>query len=54
MKKLTVEQRYPTKKARELADEAIDALSESDSMTLYIDTWLAAYKAAGGMEKKRG
>lgn len=47
-----VEKRFPTKKAREKADEAIDALPEDAPMTLFIDTWLATYRAAGGVEKR--
>lgn len=52
MKRPTVEQRWPTKRARDLADEAIDRLAESEPMHVYIDTWLAAYRAAGGVEKR--
>jgi hypothetical protein len=39
---------FPTVQAREKADEAIDKLSENEPMSVYIDTWLAAYVAAGG------
>ncbi len=52
-KPLSVEQRYLTKRARELADAAIDALPETEPMTTYIDVWLETYRAAGGLEKKR-
>lgn len=48
----TVEQRFPTKHARDEADAAIDALEENEPMSRYIDTWLAAYRAAGGIEKR--
>ena len=48
----TVEQRFPTRAARDAADRAIDALPESAPMTEYIDTWLAAYRAAGGVERQ--
>ena len=48
----TVEQRYPTKHARDKADAAIDALPEADPMSNYIDTWLATYRDAGGMERR--
>ena len=41
-----------TKHAHEAADKAIDALPETEPMSAYIDAWLAAYRAAGGMEKK--
>ena len=54
MSKWTVEQRFPTRTARELADKAIDALPESEPMTAYIDTWLATYRAAGGIERRPG
>lgn len=50
--KWTVEQRWPTKRARDVADAAIDALPETEPMTTYIDVWLAAYLAAGGVEKR--
>lgn len=46
------ERRFPTRHAREKADEAIDALPESEPMHVYIDTWLATYRAAGGIEKR--
>ena len=52
-KSWTVEQRFPTKHARELADKAVDDLPESAAMTVFIDTWLAAYRAAGGIEKRK-
>jgi len=48
----SVEQRFPTKKAREAADAAIDALSETEPMTVYIDRWLETYRAHGGIEKR--
>ncbi len=51
-KQRTVEQRFVTKRARDLADQAIDALAESEPMAVYVDTWLAAYRAAGGVEKR--
>lgn len=48
----SVEQRFPTKRAREQADAAIDELAETEPMHVYIDTWLRVYRAAGGMERK--
>lgn len=48
----TVEERFPTKRARDEADKAIDALSVEEPMTVYIDVWLATYRAAGGIERK--
>lgn len=48
----SVERRFPTKHAREKADDAIDALPETAPMHVYIDTWLATYRAAGGVEKR--
>lgn len=47
----TVERRFPTKAARDKADEAIDLLPENAPMTEYIDTWLGVYRANGGVEK---
>lgn len=49
----TVEQRFPTAAARTLADQAIDRLPESAPMSEFIDTWLAAYRAAGGVERRQ-
>jgi hypothetical protein len=39
---------FPTPHARKKADEAIDKLSPTLSMTEFIDAWIAAYVAAGG------
>lgn len=47
----TVDKRFPTKRARDLADLATDTLTGEDTMSTYIDVWLAAYLAAGGIEK---
>lgn len=47
-----VERRFPTKAARKIADEAIDKLDEHEDMRTYLDVWLAAYRKAGGVEKK--
>lgn len=52
MQRWTVEQRWPTRHARDAADKAIDALPETAPMTEYIDVWLAAYRSAGGIEKR--
>lgn len=51
-KNWSVEQRWPTKKAREAADEAIEALGQDETMATYVDTWLSVYFANGGIEKK--
>lgn len=45
---LEVEKRFPTVAARKAADAAIDKLDVKAPMTEYIDTWYAAYVAAGG------
>ena len=42
-------QHFPSVAAREKADEAIDQLGEHEPMSRYIDTWVAAYVAAGGL-----
>lgn len=47
----TVEERFTTMRARDLADEAIDDLPASAPMTEYLDTWLRVYREAGGREK---
>lgn len=39
---------FPTAKARAAADVAIDAIDPKLPMTAFLDTWLAAYAAAGG------
>jgi len=49
-KAISFEAMYPTRAARELADAATDALSESEPMTKYIDVWLEAYFGAGGVD----
>ncbi len=43
-----VKRYFPSTFARNLADEAIDKLSVDNPMSVYIDTWYAAYTAAGG------
>ena len=48
----TVEERFPTKKARDAADETIDVLPVDEPMTTYLDVWLETYRAAGGIERK--
>lgn len=56
-KKQSVEEReakwwrrnFPTVKARDAADKAFDALPVSASEAQEVDTWIAAYKAAGGV-----
>ena len=40
-------QHFPSKSARLRADEAVDRLNPNEPMTTYLDTWIAAYKAAG-------
>lgn len=47
-----IEDRFPTKLARDAADAACDALSPTEPMTAYVDAWLGAYRAAGGIEKR--
>lgn len=47
----TIEQRFVTKAARDAADVAIDKLDTQEPMTTYLDTWLATYRAVGGIEK---
>ena len=42
--------RFPTKKARIAADKAVDALASSEPMTKFTDTWILAYRRAGGLE----
>jgi hypothetical protein len=42
--------RFPTARARLAADLATDALPVTATMVEYIDTWIAAYRKAGGKE----
>jgi hypothetical protein len=44
----TVEEVFPNAKARQAADEAIDALDPKEAMTTFLDTWEAAYFAVAG------
>lgn len=46
----SLERRFPTKRARDAADLAIDALDVHETMQTYIDTWLRVYKEHGGIE----
>jgi hypothetical protein len=47
-----MKERFPTARAREAADRAVDELPVTEPMTRFVDVWLEAYRAAGGMEKK--
>ena len=49
---MTLRKRFPTARARWAADKAVDRLDVNASMAVYIDTWVAAYRAAGGKEKE--
>lgn len=52
--RLTMEQVYPTKKARDAADKMFDALRDLDmSLIDAIKIWEEAYFAAGGKVGKR-
>ena len=53
MAAVTFEKRYPTKRAREAADAVIDAMPNDLPMTAFLDAWLAAYRAAGGIERHK-
>lgn len=52
-RKKTLDERFPTKAARERADAAVDCLDVHLPMHEFIDTWVAAYRAFGGVEPKR-
>lgn len=47
-----VERRFPTKRARELADEALDEIPESEPLSRFIDRWLEVYREHGGVERR--
>lgn len=51
MPKKTVEQKYPTKKARDAADKAIDKIDVNEPMCVFLDEWITAYRANGGIER---
>lgn len=44
-------ERFPSARARDAADDAVDTLDAHAPMSAYVDTWIAAYRAAGGREK---
>lgn len=48
----SIEERFPTKRARDLADAATDKLPITASMQTYSDLWLQTYAAAGGIDKR--
>lgn len=45
----TIEAMYPTKRARDAADQVIDGMSLEASMLTYMVAWEEAYVAAGGI-----
>jgi hypothetical protein len=55
VKKLTADERlaklFPSRHAWRAADDAADKLPVHATMAEHIDTWIAAYKAAGGQTK---
>ncbi|HEY2509483.1 MAG TPA: hypothetical protein VGI39_01385 [Polyangiaceae bacterium] len=44
----TLEELYPNSRARAVAWDAVDALSVSEPMSVYLDTFDEAYTKAGG------
>jgi len=51
----TVEERFPNARARQAADEAIDALDPKLPMVAFLDAWEAAYfKVAGSSPFRQG
>ncbi len=51
VKKLSFEYRYPTKRARELADEVFDKMPLETTLAESIRAWEWAYLNAGGIVK---
>ena len=49
----TIEQRYPTKAARDKADEAIERMPETMPLTAFVDEWLTTYRRYGGIERTK-
>jgi hypothetical protein len=39
---------FPSSRAREAADKAMDALSVTEPMAVFMDRWIAVYIASGG------
>ena len=52
MKKLSFETRYPTKKAREIADEVFDKLPLETQLGECCRVWEFTYLDAGGIVRK--
>lgn len=48
MAKRTIENMYPDRRAREIADEVTEGMSLDDTMLQYIVAWEEAYLGAGG------
>lgn len=44
---------FPNVNARDAADKVVDEMDTRLPMEAFIDAWLAAYKAAGGVRPKR-
>lgn len=42
---------FPDKRARDMADQAIEPLDPKLPMTAYLDAWFIAYLKAGGKTK---
>ncbi len=49
MNRRSIEQVYPTKKAREVADKAVDDLPLDATMLEYIALWEEVYVESGGV-----
>lgn len=44
------QRRFPTARARNAADEAVDRLPPAATMQEHIDEWFRVYRATGGRE----
>ena len=51
MKSWTVEQLFPTKRARDLADATIQAMPVTEPTWAFYYEWIRVYRANGGVEK---
>jgi hypothetical protein len=40
---------FPTARARDAADKAIDKMDVAEPMHAFLDAWVAAYRVAGGL-----
>ena len=47
-----LKERFPTARARDAADRAVDELPLTAPMTAFVDKWIEVYRKVGGVEPK--